>query len=139
MRIIIHPARYWVSDKGQNQSRDGMVDWTSPAMVATSSGFIPMAVFLVGNGVLRLQSGRLPLTGAEDGVASAPASATRDASPHRRRSMCTRTLHCAAKRASGAVRGRAASDRPSRKFAAYRSHVDSLSGHRAGSDQGGPF
>src|SRR6516164_4152447 len=27
MRVVIHPARYWVGDKGQNQSGDGMVDF----------------------------------------------------------------------------------------------------------------
>jgi hypothetical protein len=26
MRVFIHPTRYWVGDKGQNQSGDGMVD-----------------------------------------------------------------------------------------------------------------
>jgi hypothetical protein len=57
MRIIIHPARYRIGDKGQDQRGDGMVDLGVTSMVATPSGFIPMAVFLFGNGVLRLQSG----------------------------------------------------------------------------------
>jgi hypothetical protein len=26
IRDVIHPARYWVGDKGQNQSGDGMID-----------------------------------------------------------------------------------------------------------------
>jgi hypothetical protein len=28
IRDAIHPARYWVGDKGQNQSGDGMVDFS---------------------------------------------------------------------------------------------------------------
>jgi hypothetical protein len=27
VRVVIHPARYWVGDKGQNQSSDGMIDF----------------------------------------------------------------------------------------------------------------
>jgi hypothetical protein len=53
MRIVIHPARYRISTKGQNERGDGMIDFR-----AAGAAFISMVMFLIGSGMLRLQSGR---------------------------------------------------------------------------------
>jgi len=61
MRAIIHPARYRIGGKGQNQCGDGLVDCGvagngRDARWLHIHGDIP-----VGNEVLRLQGGGLPL------------------------------------------------------------------------------
>ena len=59
MRIVIHPERYRISTKGQNERGDGMVEFgVAGNGRATLAGFISMVMFLIGSGILRLQSGR---------------------------------------------------------------------------------
>src|ERR1700730_900024 len=71
MRLIIHPARYRIAAKGQNQRGDGMVDFGVAGNGRDPRWLHIHGDILVGDGVLRVQSSfRRASAGVRDRAAS---------------------------------------------------------------------